>query len=40
MCILSIDDANDDDLTNINDVHISNVKSNIVVRDNADEDEE
>ena len=39
MHILSIDDDDDDDSTTINDVHFSNVELNIVVRDNADEDE-
>ena len=37
MHILFIDN---DDSTNIDDVHISNVESNIVVGDNADDDEE
>ena len=38
MRILFIDD--DDDSTNIDDVHLSNVGLNIVVGDNADEDDE
>ena len=40
MHILFIDANDDDDSTNINNVHLSNVESNIVVGDNANEDEE
>ena len=39
MRILFIDD-DDDNSTNIDDVHLSNVGSNIVAEDNADVDEE
>ena len=37
MFILFLDNV--DDSTNINDVHLSNVKSNVVVGDDADEDD-
>ena len=37
MHILFVDD--DDDSTNIDDVYLSNVKSNIVAGDNTDKDE-
>ena len=37
MFILFLDD--DDDLTNIDDVHLSNVESNVIIEDDADEDE-
>ena len=30
----------DDDSTNIEDIHISNVKSNVIVRDNTDVDKD
>ena len=39
MHILFIDD-DDDDSINIDDVHLSNVESNIVARDNVDDGEE
>ena len=38
MFILFLDD--DDDSTNINDVHLSNGESNVVVGDDADEDDD
>ena len=37
MFILFIDD---DDSTNIDDVHLSNVESNVITRDYANEDED
>ena len=37
MFILFIDD---DDSTNIDDVHLSNVESNVITRDDANEDED
>ena len=38
MLIFFLDD--DDESTNIEDVHISNVESNFIVGDNANEDED
>ena len=40
MHILFIDDDDDNDSINIDDVHLSNVESNIVARDNVEEGEE
>ena len=37
MFILFIDD---DDSTNIDDVHLSNVESNVITRDDTNEDED
>ena len=37
MFILFIDD---DDSTNIDDAHVSNVESNVIIGDDADEDED
>ena len=37
MFILFIDD---DDSTNIDDVHLSNVESHVIIRENANEDED
>ena len=38
MFILFLDD--DDDSTNIDDVHLSNAESNVIVEDDADKDED